>query len=133
MEKWAKIDGFKNYLISNHGRVKSISRKTKHSDGKITTHKERFLKLAPNKKGYLCVRINEGAKKKTLKPHRLVALAFIPNMENKPQVNHKDGNKNNNNESNLEWVTNLENMQHCNKLGLNPHVFVKGQIPHNKK
>ena len=51
-----------------------------------------------------------------MKVHRLVAQAFIPNLEGKPQVNHKDGNKQNNSITNLEWVTNEENCEHARRL-----------------
>lgn len=63
-----------------------------------------------NKKGYLSVPLSPD--RVTHRVHRLVATAFIPNDENKPQVNHKDGNKDNNKVENLEWSTNSENQQH---------------------
>ena len=70
-----------------------------------------------NFKGYLQVGLsNKGDK--TFRVHRLVALTFIPNPYNLPQVNHKDGNKKNNCVDNLEWISNYDNMQHAVKLGL---------------
>ena len=69
------------------------------------------VKPQPNGKGYL--RVSIGGKLQFV--HRLVAEKYIPNPENKPQVNHKDGNKLNNSVDNLEWVTNMENRQHAVK------------------
>ncbi len=67
------------------------------------------------KRPYMCVDLWIGGKKKTAYVHRMVAVAFIPNPEFKPQVNHIDGNKRNNCVSNLEWVTNKENSDHYRK------------------
>ena len=79
-------------------------------DGKvINKHTGHTLAPQPNGKGYLRVSIG----KKLMFIHRLVAEKYIPNPENKPQVNHKDGNKLNNCVDNLEWVTNQENRNHA--------------------
>ena len=94
------------YQVSNNGIVRN----------KITGH---ILKPQLDKKGYLRVRMSLQDKKATAKVHRLVAVAFIPNPENKPQVNHIDGDKRNNDVRNLEWVTNGENQIHAYKTGLN--------------
>ncbi len=91
--------------IDESGKIYSESR-----DGKI-----RELKPNVNKKrGYLYARTST----KNYSIHRLVASAFLPNPENKPQVNHKDGNKHNNDVSNLEWVTATENARHAISNGL---------------
>ena len=81
-------------------------------DGQIINkHNGHILKGQPNSKGYLRVIIG----KKFMFIHRLVAEKWVPNPDNKAQVNHKDGNKLNNSADNLEWVDNLENRQHAVK------------------
>ena len=80
----------------------------------INLHNKHKRVLQPNTKGYLRVTING----KNLLVHRLVAKKYVPNPENKPQVNHIDGNKLNNHYTNLEWVTNQENRTHAVEHGL---------------
>ena len=95
------------YHISNHGQVKSYK-----------YGKERILKRSLLGNGYLAVHICTNGKPKLATIHKLVANAFIENPDNKPQVNHKDGNKTNNHIDNLEWVTAKENQQHAWQIGL---------------
>lgn len=108
---WKDIKGYEGiYSVSNTGLIKSVSRKGNWTDV--------ILKPCVYKKGYLYVNLNKNSKGKKFKIHRLVAEAFIDNPENKPCINHKDGDKTNNNDWNLEWVTNSENTQHmCYILG----------------
>ena len=103
--------------VSNFGSVRTIDRKVKYSD-KYINAKGRTLKPATDKKGYLRVAFKQLGKHTTFKVHRLVAQLFVNNDFNKPMVNHKDGNKKNNNFENLEWVTNSENIQHAFDNGL---------------
>ena len=115
-EIWKDIKEFEGrYQISNYGRVKTLKKFVNNNPkskeiGYYT--KEKILKPFYNPKGYQLVRLYKNNHNYTKKIHRLVAKAFIPNLENKPQINHIDGNKKNNNVNNLEWVTNQENQTH---------------------
>lgn len=101
MENWKTIEEATNYEVSNCGNVRNS--KTGH-----------ILKGRISKSGYLQVSIagKEDGKFKNQYIHRLVAKYFIDNPEQKREVNHKDGNKLNNNIENLEWVTSSENQKH---------------------
>lgn len=80
----------------------------------------RLLRIHKNKNGYIQVNTWNNNKQKTFLVHRLVASAFIPNQDNLPEVNHIDGNKQNNNVTNLEWCTRSENIKHGINNGLIP-------------
>lgn len=90
------------------------------SDGRVfSEHKQDFLKAHPNKQtSYLQVSLWEKNVGKFFYVHRLVAEAYCPNPFSKPEVNHIDGNRQNNDASNLEWVTSSENSYHASKTGL---------------
>lgn len=110
MEKWKKIKDYENYEISNYGKVKSIERIT--SDGRKI--KEKFLNPYTDWNGYLKVRLYNCDGSKKFFVHRLVAMAFIPNLNNYNQINHKDENKKNNFAKNLEWCDSKYNMNYDN-------------------
>lgn len=103
MEKWSPIPDT-HYSVSSEGRVRN------DETGHIRAQEE-------NEYGYCKVRLHYNNSKHWKKVHRLVAEAFIPNPDNKPQVNHIDGNKLNNNVENLEWVDNSQNMKHAYAMG----------------
>lgn len=114
-EEWRDIKGYENeYQISNLGRIKGLPRYVSNHTGKVLL-KEHFLQGYRTKKGYIHVEL----KGKVYAVHRLVALHFLENKDKKEQVNHIDGNKANNNVSNLEWCTNAENQIHAYRIGLN--------------
>lgn len=89
------------------------------------------MKQFKDKRGYLSISLIKNKISKSLKVHRLVAKTFIANPHNKPQINHKDGNKSNNFVENLEWCDNSENQKHAYRLGLQPSR--KGSLNGNAK
>ena len=91
-----EINNYQDYLIYRDGRV-------------FNKRYNRFLKPCKNTHGYLRVDLCKNGKHKNFLNHRLVAIHYIDNPENKPCVDHIDGNKTNNNISNLRWVTKIEN------------------------
>lgn len=112
-EKWQPIIGFNGlYAVSSTGRVKRIHSFCNHPKGGKSEVREKILKGTYNELGYLYVTLSNGAFKQRFFIHRLVALAFIQNPENKPEVNHKNNINDDNNLYNLEWSTRKENAEH---------------------
>lgn len=108
-DEFRKVVDNNNYSISNNG--------------KLLNKKGKEKALINTEDGYLKANLYMNGKSSSKRIHRLVAEAFIPNPENKPDVNHKDGNKHNNSVDNLEWVNKSENMQHAYRTGLaKPHA-----------
>lgn len=122
MEQWKKIEGFENYSVSTHGRVRNDKRNT-------------IMVLRPCNVGYLRIRLcNNGVNKKFL-VHRLVAQAFISNPNKLPCVNHIDEDKTNNRIENLEWCTYKYNNNHGtrnNRISTKLKKITKGRPSPNR-
>lgn len=106
-EEWRQVEFFKSYEVSNLGRIRS------QKNNKIIV-----LKGGIDYSGYIIVSLREGYIQKTKTIHRLIAIAFIPNPENKLTVNHINGIKTDNRVENLEWATYSENLLHAFSTGL---------------
>jgi len=103
-----EIEGFPGYFACENGRIFS----------KVGTRIGRYLNISLSNRGYAQVILCGNKTEKRFSVHRLIAMAYIPNPENKPQVNHIDGVKINNKPENLEWCTQSENMRHAYRTGL---------------
>ena len=120
--EWKDVVGFENlYIVSENGDVISLGNGCSTN---TLTKNERHLSQRLSRNGYLNVKLSKDGKRTHVSAHRLVALSFISNPDNKPQVNHKDGCKSNNHVSNLEWATSKENIRHSVDSGL--QVMPKG-------
>lgn len=114
-EIWKNIEGFEGYYqVSNLGRVKSLKRTYySGSHNSLKTIDERILSPYRKSSHYFSVKLRIDGICKTHFIHRLVAKTFIPNPENKPEVNHINGDKTDNRVANLEWVTRSQNIRHA--------------------
>ncbi len=102
--RWLPAKGYeRQYEVSDSGEIRSLHKR----------NYKKLLKLRVDRGGYIAARLSKDGKTNTVWVHRLVGLTFIENLENKPHINHKDCNKQNNHYTNLEWVTHSENIQHA--------------------
>ena len=137
-EIWKDVQGYEGlYQVSNLGRVKSLGRFVDRLASGHCWQKERILKPNKTKYGYLNVRLCKDSRTKDFKVHRLVALAFIPNPENKPQIDHINADKTNNTVNNLRWVTCKENINNpltlVKKIGKNNYLYGKNLSEETKQ
>ena len=146
-EEWRPIVGYEGlYEVSNTGQVRGLDRYVKYSDGRIYLHKGKVLSPIKDRDGYLQVNLCYSGRINSIKIHRLVAQAFIPNPDNLPQVNHKDEVKTNNNVDNLEWCDSKYNLNYGTRkdkvresqlksgywTGLSREEYMKKYIQDNK-
>lgn len=128
-EIWKDIPNYEGlYQASNFGKIRSYPRK-----GTRIKNDFYILQGGVNKKGYKQIILRKNNIPKTISLHRLIAKTFIPNLDNKSQINHIDGNKLNNKVENLEWIDNLENMRHSIKIGLRDEAIKKLKYINCKK
>lgn len=115
-EMWKPIEGYEGiYEVSASGRVRNVKKAGRMMTGSTVTH------------GYKAVTLHKNGCGKMMLVHRIVAEHFIPNPENKPQVNHINGNKADNRVENLEWATAQENLTHAMRTGLIHSQMAKPQ------
>lgn len=130
-EIWKDIPDYEGYYqVSNFGNFRSLKRLIKYKSYGIRLYPAKNLLTETTKDNYQRIVLMKDGIKHRFMAHILVAKTFIPNPDNKPEVNHIDGNKSNNVVSNLEWVTASENTLHAIRIGLcNPYI----NIPSNSK
>jgi hypothetical protein len=133
-EIWKDITGYEGlYQVSNLGRIKSLKRIAERKNSRCIKVGGIILKPSRSNIGYLFVVPRKNGVPHTLYIHKLVANAFIPNPESKPQVNHINGVKTDNKVDNLEWCTQSENIKHSFKtLGHKKHLIGKFSKEHPK-
>lgn len=124
-EKWLDIVGYEGiYKVSNFGNVLSLNFGPKNNG---LSGKTRLLRKSKSSSGYYHVQLYRDGVSSTKLVHILVASAFISNPDKKPEVNHKDGNKENNTVDNLEWVSRKDNLKHAVETGLKSNTPMLGR------
>lgn len=118
-QEWRDVPGYEGlYQVSSDGEIMSVERIIERKDGRINHVMPRKRKRILGRDGYYYCALSKGGKDVRQAVHRIVASAFIPNPEGKPQVNHKNGVKTDDRVENLEWVTHSENNLHAFRTGL---------------
>ncbi len=131
METWKGILGYNKYQVSNLGKIRKMSYKNyMERNSCFRTYKEILMTPATDRDGYLRVGLRRNGKRKHFYLHRVIAQTFIPNPENKPCINHKNGIKDDNRIKNLEWCTHSENTKHAYSIDL---LDKKGEKHHKVK
>jgi len=116
-EIWKEVAGYEGlYEASNLGRIRSVPRTLIDGLGRARRYRSKILTGGVSDKGYWAVMMCRGSVQRMTLISRLVAETFIPNPDGKAEVNHKDGNKNDNSVNNLEWMTHQENSLHRNAV-----------------
>ena len=123
-EKWCPVEGYEGfYEVSDLGRVRSVDRHIRRSQGGTQLARGRVLRPCRMKRGgYLGVSLWRRGRARTRYVHALVAQAFLGDPPSGHEVNHRDGDKSNNSPANLEWVTRAENVHHAIATGLMPRL-----------
>jgi len=118
-EEWRDVVGYEgHYQVSNLGNIRSCDRVVPNRWGNGQPRKGKLMKPGSSPNGYRIIVLQKKGIVKYQTVHRTVMLAFTPNPENKSQINHKDGNKENNSVENIEWATEAENKKHAIDTGL---------------
>lgn len=126
-EVWMDIPHYDGlYQVSNLGRIKALPRERVNYQGGRWIQPEQIMATRFNEDGYECVSLTmKSGKRKTERVHRLVALTFIPNPDNKPEVNHINSIRDDNRVENLEWVSRKENIYHSSVYGNKRTKYIK--------
>ncbi len=115
-EEWKDVEGYEGfYQISTFGKVRSLDRVVKNPRGTMK-RKGVLIKFTVTRDGYNKFTLSKDGNHKSARVHQEVLKAFVPNIDNKPQINHINGIKTDNRVENLEWCTASENQQHCSHV-----------------
>lgn len=128
--KMKEIKDYPDYYVTKDGKIYS---KKFHKSHNPNSELREMKQIKNGRTGYLQIRLSENGKKKTFLVNRLVALTYIPNPNNLPEVDHRDCVKTNNHVSNLEWVTSSENKKRAYKNGLKKPLITNGEKNGNSK
>jgi hypothetical protein len=124
-ETWKDIRGYTGlYQVSTRGRIRSLARYVTHKGG-YRRIGGKMIKFSKNEYGYVIICLFKNGLQKCCRVARLVAKAFIPNPMRLPEVNHKNGIKEDNRASQLEWTNRKRNVQHAWDIGLHPRKYNK--------